>query len=62
MHLGPDSIQGFFAIVAGVLTIFKAESWVGPGLANKTVVRGPSAVVIGVIAIAIGAWLLFVQR
>jgi len=59
--LGPDAVEGLFAIVAGVLTIVKGEAWIGPALPPTFVFKGAAAFLIGALAIGLGVFLLLAK-
>ena len=59
MVLDSSHVKGLFGVVAGIVTIFRFEAWIGPNWPNAIRVRGPAAVVIGCVAIGLGGWLAF---
>jgi hypothetical protein len=51
-------MKGVFAIVAGVLTIANGKARIGPYVSTTTVFSGPTASLIGGLAIVLGLFLL----
>ena len=58
LSFGPNTIEGLFAIAAGILTITKGEAWIGPVFPPTFVLKGAASIVVGVLAIALGLFLL----
>ena len=58
MTIDSNQLKGILAIVAGIMTIFKMEAWIGPGWPPSFVVRGPGSILVGVLAILLGVFLL----
>lgn len=54
MPLGHNVIKGIFAVGAGVLTIMKGEAWIGRGVPPTLIMKGPTTLLIGALAIGVG--------
>jgi hypothetical protein len=58
MWLGSRHIDGFLALIIGLLALFRGEAFIGTNAAWSKRVTGPGAVVIGLLLVGIGIWLL----